>query len=367
MSPNFPQALCLRTIFDSQPNSLNLVRHILASIVVYSHAFEVGAYGLDPLKALTGFTSGDICVAFFFAISGYLVCRSWFRNPSVKIYLWHRGLRIFPAFWVCLLLTSFVLFPLWIMISGEDFGGLELREAWSYLFSNFLLRIRQSAIGDMFATNPVQGVVNGSLWSLFPEFLCYLLVLFVARLGFFRRDKRDIGLFSALAFLLSLAFAATPFVLTSVSRAGLYPPLFYIGKLVFVSSFFVCGILLFLLSDKVRVSYVGLFFALTAFVGSLICGFKPAIILLPFLAPYIAISSSLLFPFQGVKLHGDFSYGIYIYHFPAQQILYASGFLSGLNVVGFALFSWFLTLPLAALSWLFVEKVALKQKNFLSC
>lgn len=364
MSPNFPQSLCLRAIFDSQPNSLNLARHVLASIVVYSHAFETGGYGLDPLKVFTGFTSGDICVAFFFAISGYLVCRSWFRNPSGKIYLWHRSLRIFPAFWVCLILTSFVLFPLWIRISGEDFGGLELRETWSYLFSNFLLRIRQSSIGNMFAANPVQGVVNGSLWSLFPEFLCYLLVLFAGKLGFF---KRNMSLFVVLAFLLCLAFAATPFVLTSVFDTRLYPPLFYVGKLVFVSSFFVCGILLFLLSGKVRVSYVGLFIALTAFVGSLICGFKPAVILLPFLAPYIAISGSLLFPFKGIKLYSDFSYGIYIYHFPVQQVLYAFGFLSGLNVVGFALCSWFLTLPLAVLSWLLVEKVALKQKNLLSC
>lgn len=266
---------------------------------------------------------------------------------------------------MCLLLTSFFLFPLWLRFSGEGFlGWAEFREAWSYLFSNFLLRIRQSAIGDMFASNPAQGVVNGSLWSLFPEFLCYLLVLFVGRLGFF---KRDIRLFVVLAFFLSLAFVVTPLVLTRVSQTELYPPLFYIGKLVFVSSFFVCGILLFLLSGKCVVSYTYLIFALTAFVGSLFCGFKAAIILLPFLSPYIAISGSLLFPFRGLERYGDFSYGIYIYHFPVQQVLYASGFSSGLNPVGFALCSWFLTLPLAVLSWLFVEKVALKQKNLLSC
>lgn len=103
------------------------------------------------------------------------------------IYSSHRFLRIFPACWTCLLVSAFVLYPLWCLGSGADFSNANWPDAGMYVLSNALLRIRQQGIGDMFTGNPASGVINGSLWSLFPEFLCYFFVLGLGFLGLFRR------------------------------------------------------------------------------------------------------------------------------------------------------------------------------------
>ena len=49
-------------------------------------------------------------VPLFFSISGFLVGLSWLRLQNQwRIYAWHRGLRIFPALWFCLLFTLLIL------------------------------------------------------------------------------------------------------------------------------------------------------------------------------------------------------------------------------------------------------------------
>ena len=91
---------------DPKRNSLNFLRLVLAFSVVYAHASELGWFGLhDVVVNDTGL--GTIAVYGFFGISGYLIAGSASRN-SVGRYLWQRFLRIFPAFWVCLVVTAFV-------------------------------------------------------------------------------------------------------------------------------------------------------------------------------------------------------------------------------------------------------------------
>jgi len=129
----------LRTAFDLQPNGLNAARHLFASVVVYSHAFEVGGYGLDPLKKLTGLTTGDLGVAYFFSVSGFLIARSWIRKPKWNVYLWRRFLRIFSAFWVCLAISALILYPLCSLSAGMAFTRSNWLDGGRYMFVNFLL------------------------------------------------------------------------------------------------------------------------------------------------------------------------------------------------------------------------------------
>ena len=48
----------------------------------------------------------------FFVLSGFLISRSGLRSPSLGRFLWHRFLRIFPGYWVCLLICALVFGPL---------------------------------------------------------------------------------------------------------------------------------------------------------------------------------------------------------------------------------------------------------------
>src|SRR5271166_3036519 len=92
-------------------------------------------------------TLGDIAVDAFFAVSGFLIAASASRN-SVPRYLWQRFLRIFPAFWVCLLVTAFLIAPIgWV---AED---RSLSSYWSapagpihYVVVNWFLRMHAYGI-----------------------------------------------------------------------------------------------------------------------------------------------------------------------------------------------------------------------------
>ena len=48
---------------------------------------------------------GDIAVAVFFAISGFLVTASWISDPRLRSFVMRRALRILPGLWAVLLVT----------------------------------------------------------------------------------------------------------------------------------------------------------------------------------------------------------------------------------------------------------------------
>src|ERR1039457_895578 len=88
--------------FSAKRNSLNFLRLILALAVLFSHSITLGLFGSESILGKT--TLGTVAVFGFFGISGFLVAGSAARN-NVGRYLWQRFLRIFPAFWICLLVT----------------------------------------------------------------------------------------------------------------------------------------------------------------------------------------------------------------------------------------------------------------------
>ena len=67
-------------------------------------------------------------------------------------------------------------------------------------------------------------------------------------------------------------------------------------------------------------------------------------------------------PLRDFDRRGDYSYGIYLYGFPVQQLLVSAG----LNQLGFGLYclgSLLVTLPLAVTSYWLVERPCLRLKN----
>jgi len=94
---------------------LDALRAIAALAVVVTHvAFQTGSVG----EGLAGGVAArlDCGVAVFFVLSGYLLTSPYVRAanrrkppPSPRRYLWHRALRILPAYWVaCVAVIVFV-------------------------------------------------------------------------------------------------------------------------------------------------------------------------------------------------------------------------------------------------------------------
>jgi peptidoglycan/LPS O-acetylase OafA/YrhL len=94
------------TFQDRAFPTLNAVRAAGATMVVLTHtAFNTGRINDGWTGAMLA--RFDFGVTIFFVLSGFLLSRPWFLAralgtppPSVRHYLWKRGLRILPLYWV---------------------------------------------------------------------------------------------------------------------------------------------------------------------------------------------------------------------------------------------------------------------------
>ena len=337
---------------DPRNNSLNLIRLILASTVLFAHTYFI--IGLPPTSQplLGGQHLGVWSVAGFFALSGYLITASRQRTDFGRFLLLRIG-RIFPAFIVCLLLTAAVFGPIAHIVNHGTLEGY-LRTSPSpgtYIFSNLFLEIRSYAIGDTLATVPYPNAWNGSLWTLYFEFLCYL---FVGLFLFWAKARNKVWPI-ALAFALSVAVYAK--VDVAISFVDSNP---VVQLLAMLLPYFLGGALI-----RLTMPHFGLHWipgSLSLIVVALGIQFGPtwaAQLLSPLLAYGLLWVSTVIPQPKWVARH-DISYGVYVYAFPVQQLLAVFG-LAFLGPYVFSIVSLAITVALAALSWFWVERPALRR------
>ncbi len=167
-----PQTEILASYLEGRDNNLNLIRMVAAATVLISHAFPIttGADTVQPLEKQIGLTLGAVAVYVFFIISGFLIPRS-FERRSFTDFAIARILRLFPGLAVVLLLTVLFLGPLATSLPLSDY--LSNPKTFAYLPRNLLLASLQYDLPGVFDDMPYPGAINGSLWSLFPEVMCW--------------------------------------------------------------------------------------------------------------------------------------------------------------------------------------------------
>ena len=136
----------LGQVFDPRNNALNAWRLALAAEVILWHSFPLtGRFvSYEPVRQLL-FSLG---VDGFFAVSGFLVTSSWLRHPRIRDYSAARALRIFPGFYVCLIMTAFVIAPLSVAIQGGSATKLLSSKApFEYVLMNCALLILKPDVG----------------------------------------------------------------------------------------------------------------------------------------------------------------------------------------------------------------------------
>lgn len=324
---------------ETRNNALNFVRLSLACIVIVHHAVPLGGF-LVPLK-LGNFSVGHMAVGGFFCISGYLITRSRLGSNSIGRFAWKRALRILPAFWVCLVVTAAVI----ALIGSQVTGGWALSAAISYVVSNADMWNGDHTIGTTISALPFPLDWNGSLWTLRFEILCYAMVAIAMSVGFVRRNPR---------FVLGAFVIATAVGLLG-SDAWPQP----VKDLVFLVPFFLAGAVLFVYSDRVRVSWrlAALAGVSLGVVSVLNLGHELGGLPTAYLCMWLGVS--LPQGFKRIGARNDFSYGMYLYGMPVQQLLVIFG-AAGLGQLGYTLLSIVATIPLAIASWFLVEKPALR-------
>lgn len=326
--------------FDPRHNSLNALRLVLATAVIVSHAWPLGGFGPDPSPARQSL--GHWAVVGFFAVSGYLIAASRART-GLGAFLAARVLRIYPAFLVCLVLVAFVAAPISTVISSGHWtpgGGA------SYVAHNILLKIEQNGVSATLPKAPYGPAWDGSLWTLFYEFVCYLMV--GAMLSAPSRWHKP------------LAWAA--FVLTAIGSQveANKPTTGAAADFLSLAPVFLAGTLLYLYADRVPVNRS---FGVVALLLLPVAGWLNIVssVGAPFVA-YACLWLGVMLPLQRVGRRNDISYGVYIYAFPVQQLLVVGG-LARHGVALYVLLSVVLTLPMAAASWFAVERPALSLKK----
>lgn len=336
----------LGAVFDPRNNALNAFRLALATEVILFHSFLITGHEPPAATKQLLFSAG---VDGFFAISGFLISRSWLSDPRVRDYLAARALRILPGFYVCLVATAFIFAPLSVAIQGGSVGKLLLSSApFEYVLKNSAIAYLHLDVRGTPHGTPAGPAWNGSLWSLIWEVMCYLAVAGIGMLGLANRGWVSPAI---------LAFA--------IVGAALLPPLTFPGvwtipQLAARSAImFASGALLYQWRDAIpaRWSLVALSAIVVLAAGQLpdyriVAGLPLA---------YAVVVSGALIKTKRLRLRTDLSYGMYIYAFPTQQLLAICGLFT-LHPLVFFVIATVATLPLAALSWFLVEKSALSWK-----
>lgn len=334
--------------FDPRHNALNAIRLALALLVVVSHTWPTGGYGDDP--KLGDQDLGNWAVAGFFGISGYLITASRLHSRNLVDYLWRRVLRIYPAFLVVIVVIAFVVSPIVAGVTGD--GEWSPVHAVSFVLHNAALEIRQYGIGSTLTSVPYPNVWDGSLWTLFFEFLCYIAVGVAATVL-----PRQMIMPAVAVALIVCAGATVGFEYTSLSAPTTIKYLLLLG------GYFAGGALLYLLRDKIPHSVALVIVSIILLV--VLAWFGVSRPFAGFPVAYLMIFAGSRMPqsLQRVGAKNDISYGMYIYAFPVQQVLAYVFPAQMLPALVFALIAIACTLPLAWASWLFVERPALRFKD----
>lgn len=328
--------------FDPTHNSLNAMRMVLALLVIVSHAPVVA--GVGPAYAWADLDIGGWAVAAFFAISGWLIATSRL-HLGLAPFMWRRLLRILPGFWLVLLLTAAVFAPLSAL---AEQGALTAGSSVSYVFQNAFLWIFQPSIDGTLTTAGTTSW-NLSLWTLAWEMLCYIGVGLVFLLPVFRERALPMG-------LLALLTVAGDFLIRtsdSVADGSI------IGAGLRLSSFFFVGAALRMAADRVPLSHRVASMSVLALSLLWYFGLVGALGQLPI--AYLCLYLGIHLPLQAIAARNDLSYGVYVYGFPVGQLLVLWG-AADTGMPLFITFNLLAVLPLAALSWFFVERRALTYK-----
>lgn len=373
MTSALPKGECISARMESvegHSTGFDYLRILLSTAVLFIHSktFTLGA-DVQTFKSLVNSTVrlGTFSVAqppiyqpiiwavvpAFFALSGFLVSGSLHRSKTTIGFLLLRALRIFPALCVESLLAMLVLGPLVTSFTLAAYFSDPLFHAYPL---NIIGDI-QYYLPGVFLSNPVPRVVNLQLWTIPAEMYCYVILATVLALQL-----------AHLRLTVPLITVATFIGLLGMQALGIHAPADWsagdgrvqIETLVFA---FMTGVSLFELKDKVPLR-ADLFALSVVLSYALLWGGALqylAMIPIAYATVFVGLSN---FRETFVNRTGDYSYGVYLYGLPVQQLLVYL-FPENKNwLLSFAM-AYVLSLVLAALSWHLVESKVLAKKRII--
>jgi peptidoglycan/LPS O-acetylase OafA/YrhL len=329
--------LTLAEIYKNNKIGINLIRYVLAILVILDHSYHMGGFGEEPLIFSFGEKTavGFIAVGAFFSISGFLITNAALNSDPLKFFI-NRFLRIWPALIFLLLVSAFIIGPIIVQYEDRSLRNYLLNfdslGPWTYIFHNLFLPVDiQNNLFEVFGLSPNGSNFNGSLWTLPLEirsyFVCFFLVLLGKKFGLLR------------------VFFAFQIHLSSK----------------FMFAFFFAGMMAIIFRDRViKLNYLYsavAFFVISAGIGGLVFqtfGIATFVFLIPLLSMKLNLNRINFFK-------NDISYGTYIWGYLVGQVLFAIFSFDSHRI--FLLSTIIITTLIAIFSWFVIEKPALNLKN----
>ena len=330
-------------------NNFDLLRFAFAFVVFLVHAYALS--GAESLSVLSKYLSSEIAVKSFFVVSGFLIFMSYENSRDFSGYFVKRVRRIYPAYLfviVFCVVAGIVVSP---YAPGDYFSSQLLKYlAANLVFLNFL----HPNLPGVFEGNSLQAV-NGALWTLKIEVSFYLFVP-LAVLAFRKYGRLSVMI---VLYICSIIYAMTMEGMAAKSGQGFYLELQrqLPGQLVF----FIAGAASYYYLESLVKHVKWLVpLAIAAFIFQ---SWLPWVAIQPAALAVLVISFACGLPVLGnFDKYGDFSYGIYIVHFPILQLLISQGFFSVSPWTGL-LFAGVLVMVAAFMLWHLVEKPFLRKSS----
>ncbi len=346
--------LVISDTMNGRDNNYNLLRFIAACLIAYYHCYFMT---LGPLMTDEGhpylYQASQIVLSFFFIASGFLIAQSFQRQNDLLSYIMARGLRLIPGVFVLSLILAFVVGPLVSEVPLSQYFS-DLR-TWLYVPVTTLLE-PDATLPGVFASNPNPYEIDTALWTLRYEVICYLGLALL-------------GLAGGLVFNRIFMFASLGLVL----GYGVITYLTTFRNIIFLEHFlhfgmsFYIGTVFYVLRGMIPLNLpIAAGLLALAFGFGWLIGYAPA-------EPIILVASAYCFfwlayvPGGWLRAYnklGDYSYGVYIYHYPVQQVM--MHLIGGFSVAGLFLASMPFVLVLAICSWSWVERPSLSKLSQLT-
>lgn len=294
-------------------SNVNFIKLLAAGMVILCHAYPLTGNGVDIVQRVTNgkLGLGVLGVSIFFIYSGFFLTASLERDDRVKNYLKKRVLRIFPELIIVVMLSVFLLGPIF---TTWDFGDyFSSAQTYKYMLNALLIPVHN--LPGVFENSPYLPTVNGSLWTLPVEFLCYILLILIIKIK--QRIKRRVINILLICFL----FIVGPIMQECLANSP-YPVL---ASVILPIQMFVMGHIWWENRERIIFDIRCWGMALFALVINAIIDFGGNNILYVILFSYCILSlSNSKKQWMKSGTWEKLSYGIYLCGFPVGQIVVES-------------------------------------------
>ena len=330
-------------------NNFDLLRFLFAVTVFLVHSYVLS--GANSLSILTKLLSSELAVQCFFIVSGFLIFMSYEKTAHNGRFFVKRARRIYPAYFSVVLICALI---------GSVLTTYSFSEYWSfptlkYIVANlFFLNFLAPNLPGLFEGNTLQAV-NGALWTLKIEVMFYLLVP-LAVMAF-----RRFGQLQVLIFLYVGSVFYSLVVFELARRTGVDAYMELQRQLPGQLTYFIAGAVGYYYLE--HLSRYAVWLLVLALVSFLFHAWLPWIAVEPIAIGIIVVYFACLFPYLGnFGKCGDFSYGLYIVHFPILQIFVSYGLFKDSPWIALCVAA-ILILTVAVLFWNFIEKPYLRKSS----